>query len=136
MGIGFQVADRRTSVLALWDRDQRRDEPLLAVMNRKSGGRCWFHRSERGETTHLDSAGNAAIRVGPQFGVHRSWGYEESNAGTWRYGAAAVIGPRPRSVTWRWPTLQTAGPSCFDCGWKGIRNVGSLRIRWGAHAGG
>src|SRR5215467_7186729 len=79
---------------------------------------------------------NAAIRVGPQFGVHRSWGYEESNAGTWRYGAAAVIGPRPRSVTWRWPTLQTAGPSCFDCGWKGIRNVGSLRIRWGAHAGG
>jgi hypothetical protein len=36
-------------------------------------------------------------------------GYEESNAaGAWRYGGAAdgVVGPRPVSITWRWPTLQ------------------------------
>ena len=30
----------------------------------------------------------------------------------------------------------SAGPSSFDCGWKEIRSVGSLRTRWGVHAGG
>jgi len=103
-------------------RDQRREEALLAVVNRKNGGRCCFHGSERGETTHLDCAGNAAICVRPQFGVHRSWGYEESNAGIWRYGAAAAAGidPRPQSVTWRWPTLQTG-----QSGWRGSMTMAS-----------
>jgi hypothetical protein len=44
-------------------RDQRRDEALLAVVNRKNGGRCCFHGSKRGETTHFGCARNRAMSV-------------------------------------------------------------------------
>ena len=89
--------------------DRRQDEALFSVLEWRNDGQQHFCGSDCGETTHLGCARNGVTRAGPHFGVQRSWGYEESNAaGAWRYGGAAagVVGPRPVSITWRWPTLQ------------------------------
>ena len=161
MGIGFQFADRLASILPRRARGQRRDGAVLAAVSRRNSGRGCFHGSEPGETTHLGCARNGAIRAGPRFGAQRSWAMKSPMRGL---GGMApplslslvrgpsrshgdgppckpgrVVGEAPRRGSP--PTMAagvrgSAGPSLFDCGWKGIRSAGSSQIRWAAHAGG